>query len=108
MRPWTRRAKGMCVCPHTTVSISDGRSRQTSDQLMPGITVGDNTVVEAGRVVTRDLPSNLMAVGVPCRKMREIQNRGGICGNRRGSALRRPVYCSRLPRISHHDCFIGR
>ena len=38
----------------------------------PGVTIGDNTVVGAGSVVTKDLPSNVVAVGNPCRVMREI------------------------------------
>lgn len=38
----------------------------------PGVTIGDNTVVGAGAVVTRDLPANVVAVGVPARVLREI------------------------------------
>ena len=40
--------------------------------VMPGVTIGDNTVVGAGSVVTRDLPANVVAVGNPCRVLREI------------------------------------
>lgn len=40
--------------------------------IVPGITIGDNTVVGAGSVVTKDLPSNVVAVGNPCRILREI------------------------------------
>ena len=40
--------------------------------IMPGITIGDNTVVGAGSVVTKDLPANVLAVGNPCRVLREI------------------------------------
>ena len=39
---------------------------------MPGITIGDHVVVGAGSVVTKDLPSNVIAVGNPCRVLREI------------------------------------
>lgn len=40
--------------------------------VLPGITIGDNTVVGAGSVVTKDLPSNVVAVGNPCRILRKI------------------------------------
>lgn len=40
--------------------------------VLAGVTIGDNTVIGAGSVVTRDIPANVVAVGVPCRVMREI------------------------------------
>lgn len=40
--------------------------------ILPGVTVGDNTVIGAGSVVTKDIPANVVAVGNPCRVMREI------------------------------------
>ncbi|MEE1295951.1 MAG: sugar O-acetyltransferase [Bifidobacterium sp.] len=40
--------------------------------VLPGVTIGDNVVVGAGSVVTHDLPSNVVAVGVPCRVLREV------------------------------------
>lgn len=40
--------------------------------IMPGVHIGENTVVGAGSVVTKDLPANVVAVGSPCRVMREI------------------------------------
>lgn len=40
--------------------------------IMPGVTIGDNTVIGAGSVVTRDIPANVVAVGNPCRVLREI------------------------------------
>ena len=43
--------------------------------IMPGVTIGDNTVIGAGSVVTRDIPSGVVAVGNPCRVMREITER---------------------------------
>ncbi len=38
----------------------------------PGVTIGDNCVIGAGAVVTRDIPANSFAAGVPCRVIREI------------------------------------
>lgn len=40
--------------------------------IVPGVTIGDNTVIGAGSVVTKDIPSNVVAVGNPCRILREI------------------------------------
>lgn len=40
--------------------------------VMPGITIGDNTVIGAGSVVTRDIPAGVVAVGNPCRILREV------------------------------------
>lgn len=40
--------------------------------ILPGVTIGDNTVVGAGSIVTRDLPSDVVAVGNPCRVLRPV------------------------------------
>ena len=40
--------------------------------VLPGVTIGDNSVIGAGSVVTRDIPANVVAVGNPCRVLREI------------------------------------
>lgn len=40
--------------------------------VMPGITIGDNVVVGAGSIVTKDIPSNVVAAGNPCRVLREV------------------------------------
>lgn len=39
--------------------------------IMPGVTIGDNVVIGAGSVVTRDIPSNKIACGNPCRVIRD-------------------------------------
>ncbi len=40
--------------------------------ILPGITIGDNSVIGAGSIVTKNIPSNVVAVGNPCRVLREI------------------------------------
>ncbi len=40
--------------------------------ILPGVTIGDNTVIGAGSVVTKDIPANVVAFGNPCRVVREI------------------------------------
>lgn len=43
--------------------------------IMPGVTIGDNTVIGAGSIVTKDIPSGVVAVGNPCRVLREVGQR---------------------------------
>lgn len=40
--------------------------------ICPGVSIGENTVIGAGSVVTKDIPANSVAVGNPCRVLREI------------------------------------
>ncbi|WP_442952578.1 hypothetical protein [Paenibacillus sp. Root52] len=40
--------------------------------MLPGVTIGKGSVVGAGSVVTKDVPANVIAVGNPCRVLREI------------------------------------
>ena len=40
----------------------------------PGVTIGDNVVIGSGAVVTKDIPSNVIAVGNPCKVLREIND----------------------------------
>lgn len=41
----------------------------------PGVTIGDNSVIGAGSVVTKDIPADVVAVGIPCRVLRDITER---------------------------------
>ncbi len=43
--------------------------------ILPGITIGDNSVIGAGSIVTKDIPENAVAVGNPCRVLRPISER---------------------------------
>ena len=40
--------------------------------ILPGVTIGDNVTIGAGSVVNRDIPSNTVAVGNPCRVIKNI------------------------------------
>ncbi len=40
--------------------------------ILPGVKIGDNAVIGAGSVVTKNIPSNVLAVGNPCKVIREI------------------------------------
>lgn len=42
--------------------------------VLPGVTIGDNSVIGAGSVVNKDIPANVVAVGKPCKVIKELQN----------------------------------
>lgn len=44
--------------------------------VLPGVTIGDNAVIGAGSIVTKDIPANSVAVGNPCRVIKKIQESG--------------------------------
>ena len=43
--------------------------------ILPGVKIGNNSVIGAGSIVTKDIPDNVVAVGNPCRVLREINER---------------------------------
>ena len=43
--------------------------------ILPGVSIGDNSVIGEGSVVTKDIPANVVAVGNPCKVLREIGER---------------------------------
>lgn len=43
--------------------------------VLPGVSIGDNVVIGAGSIVTKNIPSNVVAVGNPCRVLREVSER---------------------------------
>ena len=42
--------------------------------ILPGVTIGDNTTIGAGSVVTKSIPVNVLAVGNPCRILKQIED----------------------------------
>ncbi len=42
--------------------------------VLPGVTIGDNCVIGAGSIVTKDIPENTVAVGNPCKVIKNIKN----------------------------------
>ncbi|NJL09439.1 MAG: hypothetical protein HC908_02070 [Calothrix sp. SM1_7_51] len=40
--------------------------------ICPGVNIGDNTTIGAGSVVVRDIPTNVVAVGNPCRVIKNL------------------------------------
>ena len=57
------------------VSIEDNVWIGSGAIICPGVTIGKNSVIGAGSIVTRDIPPNVVAVGNPCRVLREITDK---------------------------------
>ena len=51
------------------------RSLGANVVVLPGVTIGENSVIGAGSVVTKDIPANVVAFGSPCKVYREINER---------------------------------
>ncbi len=66
------RKKGMYSFP---VTIGDNVWIGAGAIILPGVTIGENSVIGAGSVVTKDIPANVIAVGAPCKVLREIGER---------------------------------
>lgn len=47
----------------------------TNVTILPGVTIGDNTIIGAGSVVIKDIPSGVFAAGNPCRVIKKIDFR---------------------------------
>lgn len=47
-----------------------------------GVTIGDNVVIGAGAVVTHDIPSGVLAAGVPCKVIRKLTEEDSIYKNK--------------------------
>ena len=66
------RGDGMYSFP---ITIKDGVWLGANVVVMPGVTIGENSVIGAGSVVTKDIPDNVVAFGVPCKVYRKINER---------------------------------
>jgi maltose O-acetyltransferase len=69
VEPEPRRAKWEAAQP---ITIGDNVWLGGGVIVLPGVSIGENTVVGAGAVVTRDLPANVVAVGNPARVVRRL------------------------------------
>lgn len=78
------RADGMYSFP---VTIGDNVWIGGNVFILPGVTIGENSVIGAGSIVTKDIPANVIAVGNPCKVLREITDRDNeyYFGNRKFS-----------------------
>lgn len=54
------------------ITIGDNCWIGANVTICPGVSIGENTVIGAGSVVTKNIPANVVAVGNPCRVLRDI------------------------------------
>ncbi len=64
------------------ISIGDNVWIGGNVVINPGVTIGSNSVIGSGSVVTADIPSNVVAVGNPCRVLRDITDEDKVAANR--------------------------
>ncbi len=58
------------------ITIADGAWLGGGVIVCPGVQIGENAVIGAGSVVTKDIPANVVAVGNPCRVIRTLSDSG--------------------------------
>ncbi len=63
------RGDGMYSFP---ITVGDNVWLGANVIVLPGVTIGENSVIGAGSVVTKDIPANVIAFGSPCKVYREI------------------------------------
>ena len=77
------------------VSIGNNVYIASNVTILKGVTIGDNCVIGAGSVVNRNIPSNSVAVGVPCRVVSTIENYYNKCKERSLEEAKEYVRCFR-------------
>ena len=73
-----REGRPARLCYARPVTIGSGVWLGANVTVCPGVTIGDGAVIGAGSVVTRDIPPRVVAVGNPCRVLREITEADSI------------------------------
>ncbi|MNC66640.1 putative acetyltransferase [compost metagenome] len=68
--PFERAEKGVYSAP---IIIQDNVWLGGDVKITQGVTIGENSIIGAGSVVTKDIPANTIAAGVPCKVIRPIQ-----------------------------------
>lgn len=66
------------LCYAKPVHVGNDCWLGASVTICPGVTIGNGCVIGAGSVVTRDIPDNSFAAGVPCRVIREITEKDSM------------------------------
>jgi acetyltransferase-like isoleucine patch superfamily enzyme len=67
------------VIKYGRITIHDNCFIGTNTTIMPGVSIGPNSVVAAGSVVTKDVPPNSVAGGVPARVIKSVEAYAEVC-----------------------------
>ena len=65
-----QRAKGLEIA--LPITVGDDVWIGANVSVLPGVSIGSNTIIGAGSVVNKDIPDGVIAAGVPCRVIRRI------------------------------------
>ena len=77
MQNWDE-SKAICNTFALPIKIEDNVWIGGGAIILPGVTIGRNSVIGAGSVVTRSIPADCVAVGNPCRVIKHMDNRTGL------------------------------
>ena len=56
-----------------TIAIEDNVWIGGNSAILPGVTIGENSIIGAGSVVNKDIPKNVIAVGKPCKVIKKLE-----------------------------------
>lgn len=70
------RNSGLELCK--PITLGDNVWLGGNVTILPGVTIGEDTVIGAGSVVARDIPAGVVAVGNPCKVLRKITEKDSI------------------------------
>ena len=71
------------------VSIGRNTTIGCGSIILPGVTIGENAIIGSGSVVTKDIPSNSVAFGNPCKVIDTVEN---VIRKQQGKYKRLPIY----------------
>ena len=72
LREYSKLENADCIDKFGRITIGNNVHVGTNATIMPGVTIGDNVIIGCMAVVTRDIPSNSVAVGVPARVIETV------------------------------------
>lgn len=72
--PLTPKGRRKHLAQATEIKIGNDVWIGGNVTILPGVTIGNNVVIGAGAVVTKDIPDNSLALGVPAKVVRELEN----------------------------------